>query len=564
MHEVFVNWDEYQDYISYGDILYNTDGLDASIVVMEWGDGGRTLYINGKPDASVMGNFDDGFSGDMNNQLVTGHLPMLTHGNAKEVLVVGQGSGVSVMAAASYPDANVELVELSGEIIETAPYFAAGNLGYYDWPNVKIIQEDARTYLFLEEKKYDVIINEPSNPWVAGNASLFTKEYMEACAAKLNDGGIFYQWVQTYETSQDAHDLIMRTYESVFPYYSIWKVSPGDTGVIGSMRPIEIDLGRVLELMEQTEINRQLASVGMEIPEVLFGFQFFQNGALGQGAPYEPSGLFNSEFTPLLEYQAPLSFFIDESVPNLHERDQRFHPLESQLLLRHQYMTADFDRKSFAEDRWQFAQARYDSQNSSVPDPTLEILGGWLKQHPESADAALVLQTQSEYISAESRVEKLSQLDPGEFTDSSRYYRELGEAALELAHLKWRLGQAFDQETTLAIEQFEALIKLEGDQAWEAHQFLGRAHVLAGDLAKASEHYQQALSIGEESAGEVGYYLSDHHPLVKEMVRLYAHLGDAETLQQLVPRLRRDPNASLYLGRAYNHLVEAGVIEVDQ
>jgi len=180
---------EFEDLFSATKVLYYKEGINANVAVIEKAPSNqRLLIINGKPDATN--------KADMVTQIMSGQVPMMLHKNPKNVFVVGFGSGTTIGAVLLHPVEKVTCVEISTEVIEASEYFRdVNNSCVYD-PRLNIVHEDAHTYLKLSKDKYDLIISEPSNPWIAGIGKLFSKEYFQLCSDKLKDDGIMVQWLQ--------------------------------------------------------------------------------------------------------------------------------------------------------------------------------------------------------------------------------------------------------------------------------------------------------------------------------------------------------------------------------
>jgi spermidine synthase len=213
---------------------------DSSTIVARWWDsyglvtvhempnGYRTLRVNGKSDASNV-------RSDMVHQLFVGHVPMLHHPNPKRVLVIGLGAGVTLAAAARYPAEVVECVEISSAVAAAAGLFEDINGGVLRDPRVRFQIGDGRNALLFGRGEYDVIISQPSNLWVSGMATLFTKEAFEQGARRLAPGGIFCQWMHAYHMPAEEFRKVLRTFYSVFPHGSVWELDPaGDYLLLGS------------------------------------------------------------------------------------------------------------------------------------------------------------------------------------------------------------------------------------------------------------------------------------------------------------------------------------------
>ena len=162
------------------EILYYRDGLSASVSVHQLRTQ-RTLHLNGKADAST--------GGDMATQVLLAQAAMLFGKPPRNVLVIGWASGVTVGSAARHPaPERIDAVELEPAMIEASRFFEHVNSKPLDDPRVKVVLDDARHYLETTRTKYDVIISEPSNPWLTGVANLFTREFFAAARRALEPG----------------------------------------------------------------------------------------------------------------------------------------------------------------------------------------------------------------------------------------------------------------------------------------------------------------------------------------------------------------------------------------
>jgi spermidine synthase len=169
-------------------LLEMRDGVDATVSVAESGDGDRVLYVNGKPDASN--------GADMTNQALVGHLPVLVHPAPTRALVIGLGSGVTAASVARHPLESIDLIELSPEVLALGDrWFESINRGVVHDPRVHVRIEDGRNFVAFDDgPPYDVIVSEPSNPWMTGVSNLFTDELFAQLHRRLLPDGVLAQW----------------------------------------------------------------------------------------------------------------------------------------------------------------------------------------------------------------------------------------------------------------------------------------------------------------------------------------------------------------------------------
>src|SRR5881396_1731440 len=224
-----------QDFIEHRGVrqLAYREGWNATVSVWESGTG-RTLKVNGKADASD--------HGDMDTEILLGLAPVAARPGATAALVIGYGSGVTTHALAAVPGMErVRVVEIEPAVLDMSRFFLHVNDTVLTRPTVSVVVDDARSALQIDRARYDVIVSEPSNPWLAGVATLYTPEFFRIVRDRLTDGGVFSQWVQLYQLPTPVVAGIVRNLAAVFPHVQIWFSSPGDVIVLGSTQPLRYD-----------------------------------------------------------------------------------------------------------------------------------------------------------------------------------------------------------------------------------------------------------------------------------------------------------------------------------
>jgi spermidine synthase len=197
-----------------------------------------SMAINGRTNAS------DGIY-DMPTQTMLGRIPLLIAPKIETGLVIGFATGVTVGAMLKSPIQSVTCVELEPATIAGSQFFNHVNYRPLDDPRLNLIIDDARSFLRVTPNRYDLIVSEPSHPWVPGVANLFTQEFFELGRARLNDDGIFVQWVQIYQLSTESLRSVLATYHKVFPHVFVFRVGGVNQGkdliLVGSNRPLTLD-----------------------------------------------------------------------------------------------------------------------------------------------------------------------------------------------------------------------------------------------------------------------------------------------------------------------------------
>ena len=276
------------------------EGWNATVSVWD-GITGRSLKVNGKADASDYG--------DMDTQIMVGLAPVAARPAARTAFVVGYGSGVTARVLSDVPGMQrVRVVEIEPAVLRAARYFLHVNDTVLARPNVSVVVDDARSALQLDSASYDVIASEPSNPWVAGVATLYTPEFFQVVRSRLADDGVFCQWVQLYQLPLPVVTGIVRNVRAVFPYVHLWFGAPGDVMVLGSARPLRYDRAWIARLVGPGAPLAELGKeyLGVDRPEDYFGHWLL--GAAGVARLLEHPAIVHRDDRPRLEFVAARRF----------------------------------------------------------------------------------------------------------------------------------------------------------------------------------------------------------------------------------------------------------------
>jgi spermidine synthase len=293
-----------QNGLTAGDLLYYGEGPSGTVAVRKVG-GTTSLAIDGKVDASN--------AGDMLTQRLLAHVPLLLHPDPREVAILGLGSGVTLGSALKHPIRRADVLEISPEVVEASRYFDRENHGALKDERARLVVGDGRTHLLFTRQQYDVIVSEPSNPWMAGIASLFTMEFFEAARARLKPGGVLCQWAHTYDISTEDLQSIVATFTTVFPDGTLWLIGDGDVLLIGSNAPIEPRLAAMAAAWRRPGVAEDLASVGALEPFHLLSMFVAGGQAL---TAWANGAAVQSDNRAGLEFSGPQSIFGRTSADN--------------------------------------------------------------------------------------------------------------------------------------------------------------------------------------------------------------------------------------------------------
>ncbi len=280
--------------------VFFKEGVSANVSVYRRDRRSIALRINGKTDAST--------TGDLPSQLLIGHLPMAVAPRIDRVLVIGLGSGLTLGAVGRHPAKEIEYVELCPEVDEAARrFFGEVTNGIFDDPRVRPILNDGRNHVALTDRTYDVISSQPTNLWIAGVGSLFTREYFVQCRDRLAPEGVLCQWVQAYKLSPEDFKSVVATFLEVFPGATLWEPKPGgDYALIGFKGPLRIDPARVAERFAHAGVAEDLQRACVMRWEDLLGYLIMGPEELRRMAVGAP---LNTDDRAYLEFSTPRSVF---------------------------------------------------------------------------------------------------------------------------------------------------------------------------------------------------------------------------------------------------------------
>jgi hypothetical protein len=206
---------------------------------------GASFLINGKVDGHARA--------DASTQVMSGLMGAALHPEPRLALVVGLGTGSTAGWLAEVESIErVDVVELEPAILEVAQDCRPVNRDVLAHPKVRVLIGDGREVLLTSGERYDVIFSEPSNPYRAGIASLFTRDFYDAVSRRLTDDGIFVQWLQGYEVDGQIVRTALATLGAVFASVETWQTNQVDLLLLAGNRPLRHDAER-LERRLQTE-----------------------------------------------------------------------------------------------------------------------------------------------------------------------------------------------------------------------------------------------------------------------------------------------------------------------
>ncbi len=367
------------------DIPYLRDGKTATVSVSTLNRGAGMIATNGKPDAALALDLRNAPEQDELTMMMAGLLPLYLQPKARTVGVIGWGSGLTTHTLLGFPQlTSVETVEIERAMIDGSRHFGERVSRAFSDPRSRPVIDDARTYFSTKGRKYDVIISEPSNPWVSGVASLFTREFYGFLRGHLNEGGVLVQWVQTYELSDALLSTMVSAIAEEFPHVRIYLTNTADMLFVASPQ----ELGAPDWAVTQHEpILSELRRVGLGSADELT-LRYIGDERLLKNLARLYGVVPHSDFYPTVSLNAPRSRFMNERATMLVNLASSGLPLLDFLIGREPLRAgADIDVSAFSlfSTRHRIASEMVASAKAG------EISAPLAQQAPADAEALLLL-----------------------------------------------------------------------------------------------------------------------------------------------------------------------------
>jgi len=294
-------------------VFMQRDGKTATISVTG-GDATVALRTNGKSDGAIHVKGDVPVEDELTMTLM-GALPQFIAPQARRAAVIGFGTGMTTHVLLAAPALErVDTIEIEPAVLSAAVHFRPFNARALDDPRSAVHFDDAKTYFSSHAERYDIIVSEPSNPWVSGVSGLFSTEFYRHVRRYLAPGGVFVQWVQLYELTPQLLASVVMALESGFSDYELWLPNTGDLIIVatrdGALPRLRADA------LQSAALRTDLERFRIRNLDDLKLHRLGRKAAIG---PYFASyGVQpNSDFTPILDIKAPLARYMRLQVTNL-------------------------------------------------------------------------------------------------------------------------------------------------------------------------------------------------------------------------------------------------------
>jgi spermidine synthase len=301
-------------------VEYYQDGKTAAVSILEIGDNRKAILTNGKPDAGLFVNktldqetLKYPTTSDEVTMVLLGALGGMYHQNPEKVAVIGFGSGLSShVVLEDKRVTHLDTIEIEPKMAEASKHFLPRNENVYQDRRSSIIFQDARAYLAKNKnEKYDLIISEPSNPWVKGVGALFTKEFYLLAKSRLKNNGLLVQWLHIYEMHDQTLLSTLAVLDEVFSDYHLYLANNGDIIIVASADKTNLTLPDFSNYkifskeLEKINFSDQKAILSRWVADKKILGAYFQQAALHKR---------NTDDYPYLELHAPIDFFLKSKV----------------------------------------------------------------------------------------------------------------------------------------------------------------------------------------------------------------------------------------------------------
>jgi len=292
----------YRERADGAEVLSYQEGIGSTVKVFRDRQGAKVLSIDGFPVAGTS-------RGLLDAQQSLGNVPMLLSNAASpRVNLIGFGAGGASWEVLQYDVTGVDCVELVPAVIDAARWFPEVNHGVLTQPRYRLIMGDGRNYALVSDRQYDVISVDATSPKMAGNGSLYTREFYRLMDRRLSSDGLALQWLPFHLLSDAEVKMTARTFMEVFPHTTLW-LSPlrYHALLVGTRQPLRIDVEALRRKMERPGVKAELASVGVTAPlDFLAGFVMGEDDL----RRYVEGARLNTDDHPYLEFAPAWSYFV--------------------------------------------------------------------------------------------------------------------------------------------------------------------------------------------------------------------------------------------------------------
>jgi spermidine synthase len=283
-------------------VTYLRDGKTATVTLTDHL-GMVSLATNGKPDASIQMGAGEATPDEI-TMVLAAAIPLSLHPDAARVANIGFGSGLTNHVLLGSPQLErLDSIEIEPLMVDAARRgFGPRVHDVFEDPRSHIVYEDAKTFFAASREPYDLIVSEPSNPWVSGVATLFSDEFYGRIERYLRPEGYFVQWIQTYETDLDVVSSVLKALSHHFGAYRVYNLDDSNILILATRATAFPDASE--RVFEWPQMRAELNRIGVQSTADL------QRRLIGDGRILDPllDSLpipANSDYFPFVDLNAP-------------------------------------------------------------------------------------------------------------------------------------------------------------------------------------------------------------------------------------------------------------------
>jgi spermidine synthase len=284
-----LNRDQYE-------VVYHRDGKTATVSLILDRNDVMAIRTNGKSDAAIMVREGREPHADELTMILAAVIPMALHPQARAAAVIGFGSGLTTHALLTNPSLKeVDTVEIEERMVEAAKNFRPRvELAFTD-SRGKIYFDDAKSFFSTYSKRYDLIVSEPSNPWVSGVAGLFSHEFYRLIKHHMNENGLFVQWLQLYEINVDLVVSVLKALSSNFTDFAVFAATDSEiliiarkSGRLPDIDPDVLKIPAIVSTLKRIRIEGVQDIAIRKIGTKEFFERFIESFAIRANSDYHP------------------------------------------------------------------------------------------------------------------------------------------------------------------------------------------------------------------------------------------------------------------------------------
>lgn len=237
--------------------------------------------------------------------LYLGMLPYFLHPNPEKVLLIGLGGGGTLDMLTNGKFKQIEVAELEPEVVKASRFMFGSRPHPLDKPNVKLRIDDGRNALLRHARAnphtYDIVVSQPSHPWLSGAANLYTREHFEIVRKNLRPGGMLCQWVNLFRMNNEGFRSLMAAFAAVFPDGHIFQVDENSVFMLGVNGKFTLDPAVIERHLKEDNIKPVATSYGISLNRILRMYLYPMDTVrqLAAGSPV------NSDRRPIIETVLP-------------------------------------------------------------------------------------------------------------------------------------------------------------------------------------------------------------------------------------------------------------------